>query len=138
MEAFSRAFAPEDNEKLSENGVMAEKTMNTLLHVFEAYTELYRVTGDADVADRIRFMLDTVADKVYNPGLGRQEVFFDKEWNSLIDLYSYGHDIETAWLVDRGLEVLGDEAYTRKLAPVTAQITGKYSPAGAGGGLSAE
>lgn len=123
LEAFSRAFAPEDNEKLSENGVMAEKTMNTLLHVFEAYTELYRVTGDADVADRIRFMLDTVADKVYNPGLGRQEVFFDKEWNSLIDLYSYGHDIETAWLVDRGLEVLGDEAYTRKLASVTAQIT---------------
>ena len=28
--------------------------------------------------------------------------------NSIIDLHSYGHDIETAWLVDRGLEGLGD------------------------------
>lgn len=44
LEAFTRNFKPESNEKLSENGVLADKTMNTLLHVFEAYTELYRVT----------------------------------------------------------------------------------------------
>ena len=44
LEAFTRNFEPEENDKLSENGVIAEKTMNTLLHVFEAYTELYRVT----------------------------------------------------------------------------------------------
>ena len=36
LEAFNVRFEPEDNDKLSENGVMAEKTMNTLLHVFEA------------------------------------------------------------------------------------------------------
>ena len=30
-------------EKLSENGVMADRTMNTLLHVFEAYTELHKL-----------------------------------------------------------------------------------------------
>ena len=47
LEAFKADFSPESNEKLSENGVMAEKTMNTLLHVLEAYTELYRVSGDA-------------------------------------------------------------------------------------------
>ena len=38
LEAFNRKFEPEENDKLSENGVIAEKTMNTLLHVFEAYT----------------------------------------------------------------------------------------------------
>lgn len=123
MEAFNRKFEPEDNDKLSENGVMADKTMNTLLHVFEAYTELYRVSHDRKTADRLRFMMDTVVDKIYNPRLGRQEVFFDKEWNSLIDLYSYGHDIETAWLVDRGLEVLEDPEYTAKLSLITAEIT---------------
>ena len=50
-------------------------------------------------------------------------MFFDRTWHSLIDLYSYGHDIETAWLVDRGLEVLGDPAYTEKLQPITKTIT---------------
>ena len=123
LEAFDRSFEPEENDKLSENGVIAERTMNTLLHVFEAYTELYRVSGDADVADKLRFMLDLMADKVYNPVAGRQEVFFDREWNSLIDLYSYGHDIETAWLIDRGLKILGDAAYTEKLTPITREIT---------------
>ena len=123
LEAFNISFVPEDNEKLSENGVIAEKTMNTLLHVFEAYTELYRVTKLDEVGDSIRFMLDIIADKVYNPKEGRQEVFFDRTWHTLIDLYSYGHDIETAWLVDRGLEVLGDPEYTRKLSVITESIT---------------
>lgn len=123
LEAFTRKFEPEENDKLSENGVIAEKTMNTLLHVFEAYTELYRVTKEEKVADQIRFMMDIISDKVYNYKIGRQEVFFDRTWNSLIDLYSYGHDIETAWLVDRGLEVLNDKVYTEKLSKITREIT---------------
>ena len=123
MEAFERDFHPADNDKLSENGVMAEKTMNTLLHVFEAYTELYRVSKNADVAQKLREMLDLFAERVYNQKAGRQEVFFDQTWHTLIDLYSYGHDIETAWLLDRGLEVLGDEAYTARLSPMTRTIT---------------
>ena len=122
LEAFDREFQPAENDKLSENGVIAEKTMNTLLHVFEAYTELYRVTKDEKTGDRLRFMMDIFADKVYNKELGRQEVFFDRTWNTLIDLYSYGHDIETSWLMDRGLEVLGDKKYTEKIAPITAEI----------------
>lgn len=123
LEAFNVRFEPEDNDKLSENGVMAEKTMNTLLHVFEAYTELYRVTKAPEVGVNIRFMLDIIKKKVYNTKLGRQEVFFNRTWDSLIDLYSYGHDIETAWLVDRGLDVLDDAEYKRKLRPVTKEIT---------------
>ena len=123
LEAFTRDFKPESNEKLSENGVLAEKTMNTLLHVLEAYTELYRVSHDEKVGDRLRWLMDTFADKVYNPKLKRQEVFFDKDYNSIIDLHSYGHDIETAWLMDRSLEVLGDAAYTEKMTPITKALT---------------
>lgn len=123
MEAFDREFRPEENDKLSENGVMAEKTMNTLLHVMEAYTELYRVTGNRDVAECLKKILKQIEGKIFNRRLGRQEVFFDRKWNSLIDLYSYGHDIETAWLTDRTLEILGDEECRNLLGPVTRMIT---------------
>ena len=123
LEAFTRKFQPEENDKLSENGVMAEKTMNTLLHVFEAYTELYRVTGDEAVGKQIRYILDIIADKVYNKELGRQEVFFDRTWHSLIDLYSYGHDIETAWLIDRGVSILGDISLNDRFTSITRTIT---------------
>lgn len=122
-EAFDRDFAEIENDKLSENGVIAEKTMNTLLHVFEAYTELYRVSKNEDVKKRLEWILDTFADKVYNPKLHRQEVFFDREMNSIIDLHSYGHDIETAWLIDRGTEVIGEKKYIDKLRPIILDLT---------------
>lgn len=121
-EALDINFNPAENDKLSENGVMADRTMNTLLHVFEAYTELYRVTKDEIAAKKLRWMMDLVAEKIYNPALHRQEVFFDNNYTSLIDLHSYGHDIETAWLVDKGAQVLGDEAYIAKMAPITADL----------------
>lgn len=123
QEAFNRMFQPTENEKLSENGVMAEKTMNTLLHLLEAYTELYRVTKEVQVKEKICFMLDLFEQKIYNRERGRQEVFFDRSWNSLMDLYSYGHDIETAWLVDRSLEILENPAYTKRIQVITAEIT---------------
>lgn len=122
LEAFTQDFCPMDNEKLSENGVMAEKTMNTLLHVFEAYTELYDVTKDEKVGKCLRWIMDIFAEKVYNPKKKRQEVFFDADWNTLIDLHSFGHDIETAWLIDRGCEILGDAAYTEKMHAITKEL----------------
>ena len=133
LEAFTIDFKPESNEKLSENGVLADKTMNTLLHVFEAYTEFVRVTkplSDAwakeareKVEKRLMWIMDTFADKVYNPKLHRQEVFFDSEYHSILDLHSYGHDIETAWLMDRGVEVLGRSDYEAKMTPITKDLT---------------
>lgn len=122
-EAFDREFVEIENDKLSENGVIADKTMNTLLHVFEAYTELYRVSKDAEVKKRLEWILDTLAEKIYNPELHRQEVFFDREMNSILDLHSYGHDIETAWLVQRGVDVLGEKSYQDKMLPIILDLT---------------
>ncbi len=123
LEAFTRDFQPESNEKLSENGVLAEKTMNTLLHVFEAYTELYRVSKDEQVKSRLMWIMDVLAEKVYSPEKKQLLVFFDKDYNSIIDLHSYGHDIETAWLIDRGVEVLGEQEYVDKMTPITKALT---------------
>ena len=109
LEAFTRTFGTMSNEKLSENGVMATRTMNTLLHVMEAYTELYRVNSDEEVKERLWEILDIFRNKIFNPAKERMEVFFDKDYNSLIDLHSFGHDIETAWLIDRTVEVLRAE-----------------------------
>jgi len=106
LEAFTVDFEPAGNDKLSENGVEAGRTMNTLLHVYEAYSELYRVTGNEDVREKLLFALDIFRDKMYNPEKKRLEVFFDKDYNTLIDLHSYGHDIEAAWLIERGIEIM--------------------------------
>ena len=125
LEAFKRDFTPESNEKLSLNGVIAHRTMNTLLHVFEAYTELYRVDRNKEVRGSIEYILDIMCNKVYNDEKKRLEVFFDYNMNSIIDLHSYGHDIETAWLVDRGLMVLGDQELSVRIGRITAALEEK-------------
>lgn len=122
FEAFSRDFSPVSNEKLSENGVMADRTMNTLLHVLEAYTELYRADEFFAVGDSIRNILRIFKFKVYDPKNKICQVFFDKSYHSLIKLESYGHDIEASWLIDRACQVLKDDAYYSEMLPVIEQL----------------
>lgn len=97
---------------------MAEKTMNTTLHIYEAYTQLYKVTADNRIKDSMIWILDIFADKIYNNQKHRLEVFFDKDMHSLIDLYSYGHDIESAWLLEYGLDIIGNIKLKNKYAPL--------------------
>lgn len=122
LEAFTVDWKPESNEKLSENGVMAEKTMNTLLHVFEGYAGLYQASHDPAVAQAMRRILDIYADKIYSPALHRQLVFFDAHYRSLIDLYSCGHDIESSWLIDWGCDLLGDPALSAKIHAINSDL----------------
>ena len=99
LEALKADFSPESNEKLSENGVMASRTMNTLLHVIEAYAELYRVWPDESLKAAGAAALKQCLNTVYNPRKHRLEVFFDQDFHPLLDMQSYGHDIESSWLI---------------------------------------
>ena len=118
LEAFTANWRPATNEKLSENGVMAGRTMNTLLHVMEGYTGLYEAKPTNEVRKRLYEILDLLERRVWNPDKRRQEVFFDHEYRSLIDLHSFGHDIETSWLADHTLDVLDDAALSARIRPL--------------------
>ena len=122
LESFTGDWKPEDNDKLSENGLLADKTMNTLLHVLEAYTELYRVAPSMEVGNALRKILIAFKEKVYNPQTHRLEVFFDEKMNTISDLYSYGHDIEASWLLDRACDVLKDAQITAETKAYTTEI----------------
>lgn len=121
-ESYTIDFIPNVNDKLSENNIIADKTMNTLLHICEAYTELYRVDHNEEVKERLTWTVREFLDNVYRPELHRLEVFFDKDMNSLIDLHSYGHDIEASWLVNRALEVLDDPDLTASIRPMLLDL----------------
>lgn len=122
LEAFTVDWKPVSNEKLSENGVMATRTMNTLLHVFEGYAGLYQACSDPAVERALRRILELYATRIYAPELHRQLVFFDAEYRSLIDLYSYGHDIESSWLIDWGTELLSDSHLQQKIGEINLDL----------------
>lgn len=118
LEAFHRDFTPASNDKLSENGVLAERTMNTLLHILEAYSALYKADKFSAVGDSVRWILDLFQRKIYNSEKQICEVFFDSNYRTLIDLESYGHNIEASWLIDRACSIIGDAAYKKEMQPV--------------------
>ena len=87
----------------------ATKTMNTHIHVMEAYTNLYRVWPDAGLRENLLELLDILQTKLYDPQTKHLILYCDDNWNSLGNVDSYGHDIETSWLMTECAEVLGDE-----------------------------
>ncbi|MBQ4362697.1 MAG: AGE family epimerase/isomerase [Oscillospiraceae bacterium] len=122
MEAFDREWNLIENDALSENGLMADKTMNTVLHLIEGYTVLYKASGDERVKDRLLFLLDLTEKKIFHPEDDRLLVFFDREMNVIGDIHSYGHDIEASWLIDRACDVIGDEKLRAKWAAYDLRI----------------
>lgn len=121
LEAFNRDFSPSGNDKLSENGVMADRTMNTLLHLLECYTELLNANYSAEVASSVKEILHIFKTHVYDQERKICKVFFNMDYKTIIDLESYGHDIEASWLISRACEVLGDSKTLNEMMPV---ITG--------------
>ncbi len=123
-EAFSVDWKPVPNEALSENGLMADKTMNTVLHLIEAYTELYKIDKNEKVAERLRFLLSLMKDRIYDPERNALRVFFDTKYDVIGDIHSYGHDIEATWLTDLACDTLGDEALIKDWAERDLRISG--------------
>lgn len=129
LESFSRDFQPLTNDKLSDNpklvqrGVFARKTMNTLLHILEAYTLLYQTGHDPRVLASLRKLLLVFETKVYNRQENRLEVFFDTDMHSIFDMQSYGHDIEASWLIDLAAETALDAPGCEQTRRWTTELT---------------
>lgn len=107
---------------IADKGVDCDRTMNSLLHLVEAYTVLYKGTKQDNIKNSLLRLIDIFAQKIYNPKMERLEVFFDNRMNSVSNYHSYGHDIEAAWLLDYAVSVLDDKDYKNKIYPITDMI----------------
>lgn len=108
-EAFERNWHPLKDQRLSTKDVNASKTMNTHLHIIEAYTSLYKVWKEEEVKEKISNLLFLFDQYFIVKNSGHLLLFFDDAWNLQPDVISYGHDIEAAWLLLQCAEVIGDE-----------------------------
>ena len=123
LEKLSRDWMGElANDELSENGLMADKTMNTTLHLMEAYTELYLADHSEKILERLKFQLELTYNKIYDKPGKKLLVFFDKNMDVIGDIHSYGHDIEATWLIDRATEVIGDPELSAKYGAMNKEI----------------
>jgi cellobiose epimerase len=108
FEAYSRDWKLLEDLRLSEKDANEKKTMNTHLHILEAYTNLYRVWKDDKLAHQLRNLILIFAEKILNRQSRHLDLFFDENWISKAEIISYGHDIEASWLIEEAALVLGD------------------------------
>jgi len=108
FEAYSRDWKLLDDLRLSTKDANEKKTTNTHLHILEAYTNLYRVWKNKELADQLRNLVNIFLDKIIDPVSHHLLLFFDENWNSKSSLLSYGHDIEASWLIYEAAVALED------------------------------
>lgn len=84
------------------------RTMNTLLHITEAYTEYYSAVNTEEAHAGLKYALELVKNKAYSDELCRIDCNFGNLMEPVGNVLSYGHDIEASWLIYRACETLGD------------------------------
>lgn len=116
LEAFNQSWGALDDIRLSAKEDNSPKTMNTNLHVLEAYTALLNVVASHPrhgraVAEALYNELTVFCDHVVNLETGHLSMFMDEAWRDHSRTYSFGHDIESSWLIHKAIKSLQPTGY---------------------------
>lgn len=107
LEAFDRDWTLLEDLRLSDKDANERKTMNTHLHVLEAYTNLYACWKNAQLGQQLKKLILIFLDKIINKH-SHLDLFFDDHWTVKSSIISFGHDIEASWLLQEAAAVLED------------------------------
>ncbi len=108
IEALTRDWKRLDDYALSPKDLNCSKTMNTHLHILEAYATLYRVWKSDELKKSLQNLIELFIDKFIDRKTSNLILFFDDYWNPQSAEVSFGHDIECSWLLYEAAEVLGN------------------------------
>ena len=123
IEAFDAKWDFLEDVRLGENDQNEKKTMNTHLHILEAYTNLYRIRKDELLQNALHKLIVTFTDHIIDRRTHHLNLFFDENWRLHSAKISYGHDIEASWLLVEAAGILNNDALTKKISDVSIEIT---------------
>jgi mannobiose 2-epimerase len=111
-DAFSRDWSYLNDKRLSAKDENAPKTMNTHLHILEAYTNLYAVNPVEKLRRDIQELLQIFNERIINRKSQHLGLFFSEDWIADDRIISFGHDIEAGWLLQACAESIEDAGLT--------------------------
>jgi len=115
LEALARDWKEIGDLRLSAKDANEKKSMNTHLHVLEAFVNLHRVSPTESLIVQLHELIRLFTENIISKKTNHLVLFFDDEWNERSQVISYGHDIEAAWLVQEAAEIIEDRSLLSKV-----------------------
>ena len=121
FEAFSENWDKLDDVRLSERDLNLPKGMNTNLHVLEAYTCLLQATQNAEVSHALEKLVSVFTTHIIDKK-GHVVIFFTENWTPQTHEISYGHDIETSWLLCEACKTINNKTLIERTRPIVLKM----------------
>ncbi len=119
IEEATIKFIEKENELIGYEKENSPRTMNSLLHLLEAYTRFFKIMDEVEraeefegftwedykkqlrfkVRERLQELIDVFYNQIYDEKNMSFNLFFDNDFKPLTNLKSYGHNIEATWLI---------------------------------------
>lgn len=122
FDAFDRSWRKTPEINIDQVPGLVAKTMNTHLHLLEAYTTLYRAWPDDELRHSLRRLIKLHLVQIIDGQSGRLCLHFDTLWQPVNDPISPGHDIEASWLLIEAAELLGDSDLLREVETASLRL----------------
>ncbi len=123
IDAFASDWSDMDDIRLSAVDMNSKKTMNTHLHIVEAYANLYQVWNDKVLKNKLKNLIRIFLDIITSSEDYHLDLFFDEKWNKEAAVISFGHDIEAGWLIHESALVHGSEQLIEEVEKWVPKIT---------------
>lgn len=129
-EALSAEWQTIEDKRLSLEDMNCEKSMNTNLHVLEAFTSLLRAvkllcSSEELIIVEVKEALESLIITTIEHILGSDahlRLFFTEKWDVLGDTVSFGHDIEASWLLWEAVVEIENKTLIEKIRPLVLKI----------------
>ncbi|RYG05887.1 MAG: N-acyl-D-glucosamine 2-epimerase [Chitinophagaceae bacterium] len=128
IDAFTRDWQPVGDSRLSAKDAASKKTMNTHLHLVEAYANLYLVWPDAKLKSKIIHLLGNFTGHIIDHKTQHMGLYYNEQWKRSDNIISYGHDIEAAWLLLEAAEIIKDEPLISTFKKVSTALADSVLP----------
>ena len=124
-ESCGRDWVSAADQRLSDREPDCDKSMNTLLHLLEAYANLLRVWDEPRLRIRLVELIEVFLEHIFDPQTCHFQMFFHNDWTWFRqEHFSYGHDIEGSWLLLEAAKISENDGLLKRVHSVSLQLAG--------------